>query len=67
MGYRCLLQMWTVRTFCIGISTLASGSETAIVAPVQRPFSAGRGQEQRAAPGRGFTPSSRPSVPAGRG
>ena len=37
------------------------------MAPVQRPFSVGRGQNQRGAPDRGFTPSSRPSVPAGRG
>ena len=37
------------------------------MAPVQRPFSAGRGQDQRGASGRGSTPSSRPSVLAGRG
>ena len=37
------------------------------MAPVQRPFSASRGQDQRGAPGRGSTPSSRPNVPAGRG
>ena len=46
---------------------LAFGSGTTIVAPVQRPFSAGRGQDQRGAPGRGSTPSSIPSVPVGRG
>ena len=37
------------------------------MAPVQRPFSAGRGQDQRGASDRGSTPSSRPSVLAGRG
>ena len=37
------------------------------MAPVQRPFSAGRGQDQRGAFDRGSTPSSRPSVLAGRG
>ena len=37
------------------------------MAPVQRPFSDGRGQDQRGASGRGSTPSSRPSVLAGRG
>ena len=37
------------------------------MAPVQRPFSTGRGQDQRRALGRGSAPSSRPSVPAGRG
>ena len=37
------------------------------MAPVQRPFSVGRGQDQRGASGRGSTPSSRPSVLAGRG
>ena len=37
------------------------------MAPVQRPFSAGRGQDHRGAPSRGSTPSNRPSVPAGRG
>ena len=46
---------------------LASGSRSATVAPVQRQFSAGRGQDHRGAPGRGSTPSSRPSVPVGRG
>ena len=46
---------------------LASGSGSATVAPVQRPFSAGRGQDQRGASGRGSTPSSRPSVLACRG
>ena len=46
---------------------LASGSGSATVAPVQRPFSACRGQDQRGASGRGSTPSSRPSVLAGRG
>ena len=46
---------------------LTSGSGSAIVAPVQRPFSVGRGQDQRGASGRGSTPSSRPSVLAGRG
>ena len=46
---------------------LASGSGSATVAPVQRPFSAGRGQDQRGASGRGSTPSSRPSILAGRG
>ena len=44
---------------------LASGSGTTIVASVQRPFSVGIGQEQRGAPGRGSTPSNRPSVPVG--
>ena len=37
------------------------------MAPVQRPFSAGRGQDQRGASDRGSNPSSRPSVLAGRG
>ena len=37
------------------------------MAPVQRPFSVGRGQDQRGASGRGSTPSSRPSVLAGKG
>ena len=37
------------------------------MAPVQRPFSVGRGQDQRGASGRGSTPSSRPSVLASRG
>ena len=37
------------------------------MAPVQRPFSAGKGQDQRGASGRGSTPSSRPSVLVGRG
>ena len=37
------------------------------MAPVQRPFLVGRGQEQRGAPDRDSTPSSRPSVPTGRG
>ena len=46
---------------------LASGSGLATVAPVQRPFSVGRGQDQRGASGRGFTPSSRPIVLAGKG
>ena len=46
---------------------LASGSGSATVAPVQRPFSVGRGQDQRGASGRGSTPSSIPSVLAGRG
>ena len=46
---------------------LASGSGSATVAPVHRPFSVGRGQDQREASGRGSTPSSRPSVLAGRG
>ena len=46
---------------------LASGSGTVIVAPIQRPFSTGRDQEQKGAPGRGYTPFSRPSVRAGRG
>ena len=45
---------------------LASGSGSAIVAPMQRPFSVGRGQDQRGASGRGSTPSSRPSVLASR-
>ena len=35
--------------------------------PIQRPFSASRGQDYRGAPGRGYTPSNRPSVPTGRG
>ena len=46
---------------------LVSGSESATVAQVQRPFSVGRGQDQRGASGRGSTPSSIPSVLAGRG
>ena len=46
---------------------LASDSGLTTVAPVQRPFSAGRGQDQREASGRGSTPSSRPGVLAGRG
>ena len=46
---------------------LASGSGSATVAPVQRPFLVGRGQDQKGASGRGSTPSSRPSVLAGRG
>ena len=46
---------------------LAFGSGLATVAPVQRPFSVSRGQDQRGASGRGSTPSSRPSVLAGRG
>ena len=37
------------------------------MAPVQRPFSVGKSQDQRGALGRGYTPSSRPSVSAGRG
>ena len=37
------------------------------MAPVQRPFSSSRGQEQREVIGKGSTPSSRPSVPAGKG
>ena len=37
------------------------------MAPVQRPFSAGRGQDQRGAPDRGSTPSNRPNVSTGRG
>ena len=37
------------------------------MAPVQRPFSVGRGQDQKGASGRGSTPSNRPSVLAGRG
>ena len=35
--------------------------------PVQRPYSAGRGQDQRRALGIGSTPFNRPSVLAGRG
>ena len=46
---------------------LASDSGSATMAPIQRQFSVGRGQDQRGAPGRGSTPSSRPSVLAGRG
>ena len=46
---------------------LASGNGSATVAPVHRPFSVCRGQDQRGAFGRGSTPSSRPSVLAGRG
>ena len=46
---------------------LAFDSGSATVAPVQRQFSAGRGQDQRGAPDIGSTPSSRPSVLAGRG
>ena len=34
---------------------------------MQRPFSVGRGQDQRGASSKGSTPSSRPSVLAGRG
>ena len=37
------------------------------MAPVQRSFSASRGQDQRWASGRGSTPSNRPSVLASRG
>ena len=37
------------------------------MAPIHRPFSAGRGQDQRGAPVRGYTPSNRPSVRASRG
>ena len=46
---------------------LASGSGSATVALVQKPFLAGIGQDQRGASGRGSTSSSRPSVLAGRG
>ena len=46
---------------------LASGSGSATVTSVQRLFSAGRGKDQRGAPGRGSTPFNRLSVPAGRG
>ena len=46
---------------------LASGNGSATVAPVHRPFSVGKGQDQRGASGRGSTPSSRPSVLEGRG
>ena len=35
--------------------------------PVQGPFSTSRGQDHRGAPGRGSTPSNRPSVLAGKG
>ena len=37
------------------------------MAPVQRPFSTSRDQDQRGATGKGSTPSNRPSVLAGRG
>ena len=37
------------------------------MAPVQRPFLVGKGQDQRGAPGSGSTPSGRPSVPPGKG
>ena len=37
------------------------------MAVVQRPFSVGRGQDQRGAPDRGSTPSIRPNVPTSRG
>ena len=37
------------------------------MAPIQRPFLAGRGHYQRGTSGRGSTPSSRPSVLAGKG
>ena len=37
------------------------------MAPIQRPFSTGKGQDQRGATGRGCTPFSRPSVLACRG
>ena len=63
MCYRC----GQSRHFAKECHELASGSGSAIVAPVQRPFSVGRGQDQRGASGRGSTPSSRPSVLAGRG
>ena len=46
---------------------LASENGSATVATVHKPFSVGKGQDQIGAPGRGYTPSSRPSVPAGRG
>ena len=46
---------------------LASDSGSATMAPVHRPFSVGRGQDQRGASGRGSTHSSRPSVLVGRG
>ena len=46
---------------------LASDSGSATVAPVQRPFSIGRGQDHRGASGRGSTPSSRSSVLEGIG
>ena len=55
------------RHFAKECPRLASGSGTTIVAPVQRPFLVGRGQDQKEAPGRGSTPSNRPSVPAGGG
>ena len=55
------------RHFAKECPQLASDSGSATVAPVQRPFSAGRGQDQRGASGRGSTSSSRPSVLAGTG
>ena len=55
------------RHFAKECPQLASGSGSAIVAPMQRPFSVGRGQDQRWASSRGSTPSSRPSELAGRG
>ena len=55
------------RHFAKECPQLASGSGSATVALVQRPFSIGRGQDQRGAPDRGYIPSNRPSVVAGRG
>ena len=46
---------------------LASSSGSATVAQVHRPFSVGRGQDQRGKFDKGSTPSSRPSVLARRG
>ena len=45
---------------------LASDSGSATVAPVHRPFSVGKGQDQRGASGRGSTPSGRGSTPSSR-
>ena len=63
MCYRC----GQTEHFAKDCPQLASGSGSTIVAPVQRPFSAGRGQDKRGASGRGSTPSSRPNALAGRG
>ena len=67
MGYRCLLQMWTVRTFCKGMSIVSLQQWVSYNGTSTELFSGGRGQDQRGAPSRGSTPSSRPSVLAGRG
>ena len=48
MGYRCLLyRCGQSGHFAKDFPQLASGSGSATVAPVQRPFSAGRGRDNR--------------------